>query len=135
MATAQGFDLKGLTISELQTLIGLAQAELDTKKASFVSALRQQMEKLASNAGLTLDDVVGDGKGKRKTRAKAEPKYANPANTSERWSGRGRKPKWVENYLKSGAGKKLEDLLIATQKGQLTGTAGGNGSGVPSRNR
>jgi DNA-binding protein H-NS len=36
------------------------------------------------------------------------PKFRNPAEPGETWSGRGKRPKWVIAQLKSG--KKLEDL-------------------------
>jgi DNA-binding protein H-NS len=39
------------------------------------------------------------------------PKYQNPKNPTERWSGRGRQPHWVQAQLKTG--KKLEHFLIA----------------------
>ena len=39
---------------------------------------------------------------------KVDPKYRNPANKQETWTGRGRQPKWVVALLK--AGKKLEDV-------------------------
>ena len=38
------------------------------------------------------------------------PKYRNPDSPSETWAGRGRKPKWVEDYLARGTS--LEELLI-----------------------
>ncbi len=44
------------------------------------------------------------------SRAPAPAKYRNPKNPEEVWSGRGRKPKWVENAEKAGA--TLESLLI-----------------------
>jgi DNA-binding protein H-NS len=37
-------------------------------------------------------------------------KYSNPANDSETWSGRGRKPLWFVAALKSG--KRPEDMMI-----------------------
>lgn len=37
-------------------------------------------------------------------------KYRNPENPNQKWAGRGRKPKWVNEYLK-GEGT-LEDLLV-----------------------
>jgi DNA-binding protein H-NS len=40
---------------------------------------------------------------------KVLPKYRNPAEPAETWSGRGKRPKWVIAQLKSG--KKLGDLL------------------------
>ncbi len=40
------------------------------------------------------------------------PKYQNPANPGQTWSGRGRQPAWMVAQLKSG--KKLDDLAIKT---------------------
>jgi DNA-binding protein H-NS len=37
-------------------------------------------------------------------------KYQNPNDASETWSGRGKKPQWVEAQLRSG--KRMEDLRI-----------------------
>jgi DNA-binding protein H-NS len=34
--------------------------------------------------------------------------YRNPANVAETWTGRGRKPRWVLEWLE--AGKNIEDL-------------------------
>lgn len=43
-------------------------------------------------------------------RQSAQAKYANPNDPDETWSGRGRKPRWIEAALNSG--KSLVDLLI-----------------------
>ena len=48
--------------------------------------------------------------GSRKPRAKVKPKYRNPANKSETWTGRGKRPRWFNAAL--AAGKKEKDLLI-----------------------
>jgi DNA-binding protein H-NS len=47
----------------------------------------------------------------RRPYPKVLPKYQNPRDPAERWSGRGKKPRWVRAQLK--AGKKLENFLIA----------------------
>ena len=39
------------------------------------------------------------------------PKYKNPKNPTEIWSGRGKQPLWVREQLE--AGKKLDQFLIA----------------------
>ncbi|MBR0714911.1 H-NS family nucleoid-associated regulatory protein [Bradyrhizobium liaoningense] len=44
------------------------------------------------------------------------PKYQNPKNPSETWSGRGKQPRWLKAQLR--AGKKLNDLLIDRPSGQ-----------------
>lgn len=40
------------------------------------------------------------GKGAKTSRV--TPKFANPANPGETWSGRGRKPGWVATFLANG---------------------------------
>jgi DNA-binding protein H-NS len=47
----------------------------------------------------------------RRAYPKVFPKYQNPKNPAEKWSGRGKRPHWVQAQLK--AGKKLEHFLIA----------------------
>ena len=41
---------------------------------------------------------------------KVFPKYQNPRNPTETWSGRGRQPRWLSPQLRSG--KKLDDFRI-----------------------
>ena len=38
------------------------------------------------------------------------PKYRNPNNPAEKWSGRGKQPHWLQAQLR--AGKKLDHFLI-----------------------
>jgi len=38
------------------------------------------------------------------------PKYRNPANPEEVWSGRGMTPRWLASYLQQGKSK--DDFLI-----------------------
>jgi DNA-binding protein H-NS len=66
------------------------------------------------NSGLTLADVyptrgrAGKGTGKRSAVA---PKYRNPENPAETWSGRGRQPLWLAHALKR-RGTSIENFLI-----------------------
>ena len=46
----------------------------------------------------------------RRSGGKVAPKYANPADASQTWTGRGRRPIWVQAALDSG--KTLNDLEI-----------------------
>ncbi|MGD9882791.1 H-NS family nucleoid-associated regulatory protein [Reyranella sp.] len=52
----------------------------------------------------------GGGRGSALRGKKVKPKYRNPANRSETWTGRGLKPKWMVAAMKGG--KKLEDFAI-----------------------
>lgn len=71
---------------------------------------RQSKEKaikmLANSLGYGTD-FIGNGLIQKN---KIAPKYRNPLNPNETWTGRGNKPTWVQNHLDSG-GKK-EDLMI-----------------------
>ena len=49
-------------------------------------------------------------KSKGRSTGKVAPKYRNPANEKETWTGRGRQPRWVAAEIANG--RKLEDFLI-----------------------
>lgn len=64
------------------------------KKAEALAAA----EKAAKEFGFSLNDIL------RKERAsgKRPPKYRNPDNPKQTWTGRGRKPDWLKAELKKG---------------------------------
>ncbi|WP_347311692.1 H-NS histone family protein [Defluviimonas sp. SAOS-178_SWC] len=101
-------DLDALTLKELKTLQSQVAKKIEgyeeRKKREALTALEEQ----AKTLGYSLTELVGASAARK--RKPAQPKYANPANKSETWTGRGRKPRWVEAALKSG--KTMEDLAI-----------------------
>ncbi|MFM2354570.1 MAG: hypothetical protein RLZZ528_306 [Pseudomonadota bacterium] len=101
-------DLNMLSLKELKDL----QSQVAKAIAGFEERKKQEaldaLEEKARSLGFSLGELLGSSPArKRKT---VKPKYANPANAADTWTGRGRKPRWVEAALK--AGRKLEDLLI-----------------------
>ncbi|RBK87351.1 DNA-binding protein, partial [Xanthomonas oryzae pv. oryzae] len=52
---------------------------------------------------------------------KVPPKYRNPANAQETWTGRGKQPRWLAEL--TAAGKKVEDFLISKVGGVKKATA------------
>ena len=86
----------------------LAKKEAEAKKKE---AKRILLDK-AKELGVDISELMADGDtGKiSKPRGKVAAKYANPANNSETWTGRGRQPKWVEAAIKEG--KTLEEMAI-----------------------
>lgn len=70
--------------------------------------LRKKIEALAAESGFNIEEIMG--KKVQKKRSKVKPKYENPDNTDQRWTGRGRKPLWVNDHLSEGG--TLDDLLI-----------------------
>ena len=102
-------NLNKMSISELNELISDARAALAKKQE-----VAAQVRKFAQDNGLDISDLMAADKVKKikakKTRGKVAPKYRNPANSTETWTGRGRQPLWVADALMGG--KSLEDLLI-----------------------
>ena len=101
-------DLEKMSLKELKALQTQVTRHIADSEERRKREARKELEEKARDLGFSLEEIVG-AKPSRK-RAPAKAKYANPANKSETWSGRGRRPRWVEAALKSG--KKLEDLAI-----------------------
>ena len=117
-------DLRGLSAKELATLISKAK-EQQTRiaKRTPIATVRSKITKFAKAEGYTLDELFGATSGKaskkiaktagaKPTRklGKVAPKYRNPANTKETWSGRGKQPRWLAAL--TAKGKKVEEFLI-----------------------
>jgi DNA-binding protein H-NS len=64
-----------------------------------------------SDVDLVLNGRVRRGGGSKLAGRKLKPKYRNPANKSETWSGRGLHPKWLIAAMKA-TNKKLEHFAI-----------------------
>lgn len=98
------------TIAELesqrQTILAARRAD-DLAKAK---KLVKQHDFTAKELGLSVVDTSTQRKDE-KPKTKLPPKYRNPANNEDTWSGKGRFPKWYEDYIKV-AGQTKEQLLI-----------------------
>lgn len=107
----QNIDLSQLSAAELETLSEEVAAQLSEKREEEREAAFAQIDALAESLGLTKAQLAAHFRGKRrKPRQPPRPKYRNPDNPTETWSGRGRKPAWVEAHL--GAGRQLRDLTV-----------------------
>ena len=99
-------DFENLSREELSQLIANAQKALKTVDARRKAEAKRAAELAAKEYGYSLDEVMEAGpKG-----SKGAPKYANPADPTQTWTGRGRKPNWVIEALESG--KSLDDLAL-----------------------
>lgn len=104
--------LSDLTIDQLEALVPAAEARIkEIREQERLRALAK-LDEVATSLGLSKADLARHyGKSRKKT-SRAAPKYRNPANLSETWTGNGRRPAWVEEHLRQGGS--LEAVLIGT---------------------
>jgi DNA-binding protein H-NS len=103
--------------TELRELLRSGQEALDRLVAKRARSTLKEAKRMAAEVGYELTFVkTGKSEGRKSkekplsSRAKVLPKYRNPDNSDETWSGRGRQPKWVQAALAGGEG--LADLAI-----------------------
>jgi len=108
-------DLKSLSPKELQALIAVAHAQMQEARGNMIQDVRKKIDALLNLSGLTLVEVYPTLSGKKTSGKKGigsvAPKYRNPSNLSEIWSGRGRQPLWFAEAIKK-RGVTTESLLI-----------------------
>lgn len=101
-------DLENLSLAELKTLKKNVEKAIESFEQRQLARARAELEEKAKELGVKLEDVVSLApKGKR---AAAAPKYANPDNKGETWSGRGRMPLWIKAKVE--AGHSVDEFLI-----------------------
>ena len=99
-------DFDKMSITELQAVIIEVENIIARKMDEEKSDVLNEMKALAKARGFDFSELVGG----KKFKPKAIPKYRNPANRSETWSGLGRKPKWISDVLNQG--KTLDEVAI-----------------------
>lgn len=100
-------DLDTLSRKELETLRADVDKALSRVGARELKAAREAAAKAAAEFGFSLDELTG---GAKAPKVKAAAKYRNPADASQTWSGRGRKPQWIKDA--EDAGKDIASFAI-----------------------
>ena len=94
-------DLEKLDIGQLAGLLGEAQAEMAAREKGNRKDLRSELERRVAAEGYQLADILPElgiaspGRARRKR----PPKYRDPQNPEQSWSGVGRVPKRVQAIL------------------------------------
>jgi DNA-binding protein H-NS len=105
-------DLKSLSPKELKALIANAESHMQDARASQIQEARRKIDALLNQSGLTLADIYPARGGKGGKRGTVAPKYRNPEDSSQTWTGRGKRPLWFAAAIKR-RGVTAESLLIA----------------------
>ena len=101
-------DLESMSFDELKAHAKEVEKAIKTFEARKLNEARAELEAKARELGVSLEAVMGGGKGSKKTVSPA--KYQHPENASLTWTGRGRTPKWVVEHEAQGGSR--GDLLI-----------------------
>ena len=97
-------DLRSMSLDELWNLHEEIVAELIDKIANEKARLEERLRRIEPSGN------VAGLKYERRPYPKILPKYRNPSDPAETWSGRGKQPRWLVGQLR--AGKKLDDFRI-----------------------
>lgn len=118
-------DLSTLSLAELRRLQSRVAAEIQKRSDVERRTLLKQFRKMAQDKGLSFSELIANDdetaasppapkSGRKPGAAKAQkklplpPRYFNPENSAQTWSGRGRKPQWLLDWVAQD--KPLEEL-------------------------
>ena len=109
-------NLKSMSRKELEKLKASVEKAISKLQEKDKKAALAAAEKAAAAHGFSLAEITGDAATKtpRKQmaapKAPAAPKYRNPDDATQTWSGKGRQPNWFKTAM--GRGAKPGDLEI-----------------------
>ncbi len=101
-------DLDALDLNELKALKKNVEKAIASFEKRHLIKVRAELEEKAKELGVTLDDVLSVAP--KAKRAVVAPKYANPADANQTWTGRGRTPLWMRALLEQG--RSADEFLI-----------------------
>jgi DNA-binding protein H-NS len=97
-------EIVSMSMDELWSLREKVNSELARKIVAEKARLDQRLQKLSQSGR---DENIGPA---RRAYPRVFPKYANPSQPRETWSGRGKQPRWLAAQIRSG--KRLDDFRI-----------------------
>ena len=117
-------NLDDLSVAELEKLIKQAEKKLEKKRLDAVKSAQAEISKIAKDLGVSVDDLLQEKASRQKKAARkntdrkkkagdrkpAKVKNRNPNDSSQTWTGRGKRPVWLRDALENGA--KLEDFAV-----------------------
>jgi DNA-binding protein H-NS len=103
-------NLAHLSSTDLQQLEVDVEVEIKEREQQKVADARKKILAIAQSVGMDVKDLMGKTPTKKRSSKPVAAKYRNPADAGQTWTGRGRKPKWVEALLAEG--KALAELGI-----------------------
>lgn len=101
-------DLSNMSVGDLRNLQDQIKQEMKKREHQEVAKAREQILAIAQSVGVPLKDLIGAGA--RVKTGTVAVRYRHPDNAAQQWTGRGRQPKWVKEWVDGG--KSLDKLRV-----------------------
>jgi DNA-binding protein H-NS len=100
-------ELSNMSVGDLRNLQEQIKHEMKKREHQEVAKAREQILAIAQSVGVPIKDLIGNGVRKTGTVA---VRYRHPGNATQQWTGRGRQPKWVKEWVDGG--KSIDALRV-----------------------
>lgn len=108
--TNSSVDLSKFSAAELRQLQEDIKQALKEQEQQERAKAREQIMQIAQNAGIPLKDLLAAAATRSTKGSTVAVRFRHPSNGSQQWTGRGRQPAWVKEWVDSG--KSLDDLRV-----------------------
>lgn len=106
-------NLNDMDLSQLKKLQKRVARAIESFEDRKKAVARKAVEEIAQEHGFTITDLF-DIALTKKTRKPATAKFANPANSADTWSGRGRQPQWFKATISGG--QTADSMLVGAHE-------------------
>lgn len=101
-------DISHLSYAELKTLSHDVAAAIKIRQGAEMAEARARIMAIAAGAGISLKDLISSSS---TAKVPVPFKYRHPDTPTFQWTGRGRQPAWIKDWI--AAGSELTALRIA----------------------
>jgi DNA-binding protein H-NS len=104
-------DLEQMDMDELRRLIKAATAEIERRRKADKKKTIQEIKRLIQGRGYNLEELLGAPTSRKNGGAKEKNvRYRHPEDPDKTWTGMGRKPVWLKEWIESG--RSLDELRL-----------------------
>lgn len=103
-------DLKSLSFADLDNLQKNIAIEMEGRRREERQKLIEEFRERAKMLGVSIEELAGARKPKATRAGTGVAMYANPADPSMTWTGKGKRPNWFKDQLE--AGKSPDSMRI-----------------------
>ena len=107
-------DLSTMSRKQLEKLLNDVQTALKKLSDKEKREAKKAAERAAAKYGYSLSELTETGGGRKRGKSRPQsagaPKYANPENPAQTWTGKGRQPQWFKAAIEAGKDPKSLEI-------------------------